>query len=70
MDSEKVRAFLEWPSTRSITKVRSFHGIATFYMKFIQNFSNIIAPITYWTIGTTFKWTNEAKESFNFLKKR
>jgi hypothetical protein len=33
MDSEKVREILEWPSPRSITKVRSFHGMTTFYKK-------------------------------------
>ena len=70
MDSKKVRAILEWPSPRSITKVRSFHGLATFYIKFIRNFSSIVAPITDCTKGTTFKWTNKVEESFKFLKKK
>jgi hypothetical protein len=38
MDSEKVRAILEWPSPRSITKVRIFHGLATFYLKIYSKF--------------------------------
>ena len=70
MDSEKIREIQEWPSPRSITKVRSFHALATFYRKFIRNFSSIVAPITDCTNDTVFKWTNEAKESLKFLKKK
>ena len=61
MDSKKVRSILEWPSPRSITEVRNFHGLAAFYRKFIQNLSSIVEPITNCTKGTTFKWTNEAQ---------
>ena len=70
MDSEKVRKILERPSPRIITEVRSFHGIDTFYINFIRNFSSIVARITYCTKGMTFKWTNEAKQSFKFLNKK
>jgi hypothetical protein len=70
MDSEKVKAILEWPSPRSIIEVRSFHGMSTFYRKFIQNFSSIVSPITDCTKGKTFMWTKEAKEIFKFLKKK
>ena len=61
---------MDWSSPRRIIKVRIFHGIATFYRKFIQNFSSIVAPITDCTKGTTFKWTNKVEESFKFLKKK
>jgi len=69
MDLEKVRAILEWSHPQSIKEVRSFHGMATCYLKCIQKFSWIVAPITNFTKGKTFISTNEAKESFNFLKK-
>ena len=31
VDEEKVKAIKEWPTPKSITKVRSFHGLASFY---------------------------------------
>jgi hypothetical protein len=37
---------------------------------FSQNFSYIVAPIIDCTRGKTFIWTNEAEESFKFLKKK
>ena len=46
MDPKKVRAILEWPTPRSATEVRSFHGLVSFYRKFIKNFNGICAPLT------------------------
>ena len=31
VDEEKVRAIQEWPTPKSMTEVRSFHGLASFY---------------------------------------
>ena len=44
MDPEKVRAILEWPTPRSTMEVRSFHGLASFYRKFIKGFSVFVDP--------------------------
>ena len=72
MDQEKVKAIVEWPSPRNIFEVRSFHGLASFYMKFITNFSCINASIleTIRKDNQPFAWTKEAKKSFQPLKKK
>ena len=43
---EKIRAILEWPSPKNITKLRGFIGICTYYRKFVKGFSKLTSPLT------------------------
>jgi hypothetical protein len=72
MDPEKVKAIREWPSPKSVFEVRTFHGLASFYRKFIINFSGISAQMmdTVKKRHKYFKWTEEAEKSFNILKEK
>ena len=73
MDKEKVAAILSWPTPTIAIEVRIFHVLAQFYRMFIRNFSGICVPFLDTIKGgvkTKFKWTLEAKKSFELLKKQ
>ena len=72
MDLEKVKAIVEWPSPRNIYELRSFDGLASFYRKFIRNFSCICAPIveTIKREHQSFEWIEATKRGFRLLKQK
>ncbi|GJR42003.1 hypothetical protein Tco_1310106 [Tanacetum coccineum] len=68
MDPTKVEALISWPTPSTIHDIHSFHGLASFYRRFIQNFSSIIAPLIECMKGGRFTWTSEAAKAFDILK--
>ncbi|XP_024009444.1 uncharacterized protein LOC112084526 [Eutrema salsugineum] len=46
VDEEKIKAIQDWPTPTTISHVRSFHGLASFYRRFVKDFSTLAAPLT------------------------
>nr|GEW38605.1 RNA-directed DNA polymerase [Tanacetum cinerariifolium] len=70
VDDKKIQAIQDWPVPQTIQQVRSFHGLASFYRRFIKNFSTIVAPMTEITKSKHFEWNPQAQLAFEELKRR
>ncbi|KAG7594094.1 Zinc finger CCHC-type superfamily [Arabidopsis thaliana x Arabidopsis arenosa] len=71
VDEEKIRAIQEWPTPTTIGHVRSFHGLASFYRRFVRDFSTVAAPLTaVIKKNAPFSWGAAQDTAFNTLKDR
>ncbi|KAL0557211.1 hypothetical protein IC582_005729 [Cucumis melo] len=71
VDEEKVKAIQEWPTPTNASEVRSFHGLASFYRRFIKDFSSIASPLTELVKKhVKFEWKEKQENAFNELKEK
>jgi hypothetical protein len=69
VDPRKTDSVNEWPTPKTVLQVMSFLGLASYYRRFIQDFSQVAAPLTNLTRkDRTFVWGEAEESSFQTLK--
>jgi hypothetical protein len=66
---EKIQAILDWPTPKTLTELKGFLGICSYYRRFVKGFSQLCAPLTDLTRKGAFRWSQEAHVTFDKMKK-
>ena len=68
-DSDKIRAVREFPVPHDVRTLRSFLGLASYYRRFVPNFSVVARPLHALTKKEVlFDWTESCQRLFEKLK--
>lgn len=69
-DPKKLQAILEFPVPANVKALRSFLGLASYYRRFIPQFSRIAGPLhALMKKNSVFTWTAACQETFERLRK-
>jgi hypothetical protein len=69
VDPSKVKDILEWNPPTTVHQVRSFLGLASYYRRFILDFSKLVKTITSLLKNNTkFNWSSRCNEAFEQLQ--
>ena len=71
VDPRKIDSVRDWGTPTTVTQVRSFLGLASYYRRFVEHFAAIAAPLHAVTGATTqFVWGESQQNAFDELKRR
>ncbi|XP_066162190.1 uncharacterized protein [Oryza sativa Japonica Group] len=71
VDPSNVESVTNWKQPKTVSKIRSFLGLAGYYRRFIENFSKIAKPMTrLLQKDVKYKWSEECEHCFQELKNR
>lgn len=66
---ERVEAIVSTPTPTTISELKSFLGIVTFYGRYFPDMATVAAPLYEATKGNKLQWTKQCEKSFQMLKK-
>ena len=70
-DQHKIEAIQGWPQPTDAPAIRQFLGLASYYRRYIPNFSNVAAPLTKLTQkGVQYSWNTKCEDAFQLLKSK
>jgi len=71
VQEDKMATVRDWPAPKTLSELRSFLGLCSYYRRFILGFAYIAAPLDcLLRKQAKFIWTAEQDEAFNCLKQR
>lgn len=68
VDPIKIRAMQDWPTPTTLKSLRGFLGLTGYYMRYVQGYGKICAPLTQLLKKDAFGWNEEAERAFQTLK--
>ena len=67
---KKVAVVMSWESPKSVFEIPNFLGLEGYYRRFIEDFSQLAAPMTRLTQkGVKFEWDDLCEKAFKELKR-
>ncbi|CAN6446845.1 unnamed protein product [Victoria cruziana] len=70
VDPAKIKAVVNWSRPTTVSEIRGFLDLAGYYRRFVQNFSQLVSPMTgLLNKGVALQWSDECERSFLDIKK-
>ena len=71
MNSEKIKAVLDWKAPTNIKEIQMFLGFCNFYRKFIDGYAETTSSLSrLLKKDVPFKWTKEQEDAFEEIKQK
>ena len=71
VDSEKIKAVVDFPTPKNQTDVRAFLGLSGYYRRFVDGYAAIARPLNQpLRKDSKFQWTEQCEVAFKKLKEK